>query len=275
MTADDVDFCLGLLRIVGWGNTREDVERMMHYEPDGCFVAAVDGVDAGIVASIGYGAVGWVGNLIVSPDLRGRGVGALLMEEAIRHLRESGAESVCLDSVPMAIPLYRRLGFRDVQPSLRFTGEGRQLEYRHAERMRPSDLSDVTELDRSVFGAPRGRVLRRVFEDFPETCFVARVGSDLTGFIMAKEGEGFHRIGPWICDPKRTDVAEDLLRCLMDELAGERLWAGVLGGNPASVDILRALGFSHVSTSLRMCLGHCESFGEVTWQFGLGGPDKG
>jgi GNAT superfamily N-acetyltransferase len=275
MTADDVEFCLGLLRIVGWGNTREDVKRMVHYEPDGCFVAAVDGVDAGIVASIGYGAVGWVGNLIVSPDRRGRGVGALLMEEAIRHLRESGAESICLDSVPMAIPLYRRLSFRDVQPSLRFTGEGRQLEYRHAERMRPSDLSDVTELDRGVFGAQRGRVLRRVFEDFPETCLVARAGGDLKGFIMAKEGEGFHRIGPWICDPERTDVAEGLLRRLMDELAGERLWAGVLEGNPASAEILSACGFSHVSTSLRMCLGHCESFGEVAWQFGLGGPDKG
>jgi GNAT superfamily N-acetyltransferase len=275
MTGDDADFCLGLLRIMGWGNTRGDVERMMHYEPGGCFVAAVDGVDVGMAASIGYGAVGWMGNLIVSPDQRGRGVGARLMEEAIRHLRESGVESVCLDSVPKAIPLYKRLGFRDVQPSLRFTGEGKPLESEHAERMKPSDLSDVVELDGRVFGAPRGRVLRRVFEDFPETCFVARAGGTLTGFIMAKEGEVFHRIGPWVCDPERADVAEDLLRRLMDEQAGERLWAGVLGGNPASAEILGACGFSHVSTSLRMCLGRCEPFGDVAGQFGLGGPDKG
>jgi GNAT superfamily N-acetyltransferase len=275
MTGDDADFCLDLLRIVGWGNTRGDFERMMHYEPGGCFVAAVDGVDVGMVASIDYGAVGWVGNLIVRPGLRGRGVGALLMEEAIHHLRERGVESVCLDSVPLAIPLYRRLGFKEVQPSLRFTGEGQPLESEHAKRMRPSDLPEVAELDGRIFGASRDRVLKRVFEDFPETCFVARVGGTLTGFIMAKEGEGFHRIGPWICDPDRADVAEDLLRRLMDELAGEKLWAGVLGGNPASAEILGACGFSHVSTSLRMCLGRCESLGDVVGQFGLGGPDKG
>ena len=39
MRKDDVDFCLSLLRIVGWWNTREEVERMMHHEPNGCFVA--------------------------------------------------------------------------------------------------------------------------------------------------------------------------------------------------------------------------------------------
>jgi hypothetical protein len=81
MRKDDVDFCLSLLRIVGWWNTSEEVERMMHYEPNGCFVAAMEGVDAGIAVSIIYGTISWVENLIVSPEHRGMGVGALLKGE--------------------------------------------------------------------------------------------------------------------------------------------------------------------------------------------------
>ncbi len=227
MTVGDLDFCLEMFRITGWGNTADDFRRMISYEPGGCFVARMGGEDVGMVGSICYGEVGYMGNLIVRPEHRGKGIGAALMNEAMDHLIDSGVKSSRLDAVPMAIPLYERLGFKGESLSLRFTGLASQKGSTGCERMDEMDLPEVSELDLRFFGAPRGRVLRRVHADFPGLCFVAREGSRLVGYIMAKEGEGRTRIGPWICEPGERGLAEKLLHRLMDEVAGSTLWAGV------------------------------------------------
>ncbi len=275
MTVGDLGFCLEMFRITGWGNTADDVLRMIAYEPGGCFVASLAGEDVGIVGSIMYGEVGYLGNLIVQPGHRGRGIGAALMNEAMEHLLESGVKSIRLDSVPKATPLYERLGFKGESLSLRITGLASQKGSTGCERMDEIDLPEVSELDLRLFGAPRGRVLRRVHADFPGLCFVAREGSRLVGYIMAREGEGRTRIGPWIGEPGERGIAENLLHRLMDEVAGSALWAGVPEGNQGSVEILEKNGFISGPSSHRMCLGECGETGIVEGIFGIGGPDKG
>ncbi len=275
MTAGDLDFCLEMFRITGWGNTADDVRRMISYEPGCCFAASLGGEDVGMVGSIGYGEVGYLGNLIVLPEYRGRGIGAALMNEAMEHLLDSGAKSIRLDSVPKAIPLYQRLGFREESLSLRFTGRASEKGSKGCERMMESDLPAVLSLDQEFFGVPRGKVLMRVYADFPGLCFVAREGSRLVGFIMAKEGEGRTRIGPWICKPNEGGIAENLLHRLMDEVAGSTVWAGVPEGNRGSVEILERNGFISGPSSHRMCHGECGDTGIVEGIFGVGGPDKG
>jgi ribosomal protein S18 acetylase RimI-like enzyme len=275
MTVGDLDFCLEMFRITGWGNTADDVRRMISYEPGGCFVASWGGEDVGMVGSICYGEVGYMGNLIVRPEHRVKGIGAALMNEAMDHLLDSGVKSIRLDAMPMAIPLYERLGFKGESLSLRFTGLASQNGSTGCERMDEMDLPEVSELDLRLFGAPRGRVLRRVHVDFPGLCFVAREGSRLVGYIMAKEGEGRTRIGPWICEPGELGLAEKLLHRLMDEVAGSTLWAGVPEGNQGSVEILERNGFIGSPSSHRMYHGECGETGMVEGIFGVGGPDKG
>jgi len=275
MTVGDLEFCIEMFGITGWGNTADDILRMISYELGGCFVASLDGEDVGMVGSIGYGEVGYLGNLIVRPEQRGQGIGATLMRVAMEHLLDTGVESIRLDAVPKGIPLYERLGFREEHLSLRFTGHATEKGSKGCERMMESDLPDVLSLDLRFFGASRGRVLRRVREDFPGLCFVARDGSRLAGFIMAKEGEGRIRIGPWMCEPGEPEVAERLLHRLMDEVAEGMLWAGVPEGNRASVEILGRNGFSSGPSSHRMCYGKCGETGIVKGIFGVGGPDKG
>ncbi len=275
MTSGDLDFCLEMFWITGWGNTADDVLRMISYEQGGCFVASMDGEDVGIVGSIGYGEVGYLGNLIVQPEYRGRGIGAILMKEAMQHLLDSGVKSIRLDAVPKALPLYERLGFKGESLSLRFTGLASETGSTGCERMDEMDLLEVSELDLRLFGAPRERVLRRVHADFPGLCFVTREDSRLVGYIMAKEGEERIRIGPWICEPDERGIAEKLLHRLMDEVAGSILWAGVPEENRGSVEILERNGFGNGPSSYRMCHGECGETGMVEGVFGVGGPDKG
>ena len=67
-----------------------------------------------------YGASGFVGELIVVKEKRGRGIGRQLLQHAIAYLHSRGVQNVLLDAPPAAVPLCERLGFRPVCRSLRF-----------------------------------------------------------------------------------------------------------------------------------------------------------
>jgi GNAT superfamily N-acetyltransferase len=275
MTLDDMGLYLRLMEIAGWGNTADDLRRLLHYEPEGCFIASLNGEDVGMVASTNYGEVGWIGNLVVFPKWRSGGIGTSLMKVAMGHLLDSGVRSIRLDSVAKSVTLYSRLGFRVEYPSLRFTGKGRHHQVQGTDRMEEPDLPSVMELDGEFSGLDRERMLRRVYGEYPSLCFVARDDEGIAGYIMAKPGEGIIRVGPWICVPESPDLADALLRRLMAEIAGEWIWVGVPALNSASVEILGKNGFGRISTSTRMCYGECGSLGNGKGVFGIGAADKG
>jgi len=272
VTLDDTETCLELFNLAGWGNTEEDLRRMLHYAPGGCFIAD-EGV--GMVSTVNYGIIGWIGNLIVRPDARGKGVGAKLMKKTIRHLRNSGVQSIRLDSVQKAVGLYKRLGFRKEFRSLRYRGVARSVEGGLATIMRETDIEEVTELDESFFGVSRERMLNRIYVEYPEHCFTAGDGSKMEGFIMAKRGDPVNRVGPWICNPERPDLAGCLWNSLMQSFEGEEMWIGIPEENRAAGDIVESTGFIEQPFATRMCLGECTPMGNVSGRFSIGAPDKG
>ncbi len=76
-----------------------------------------------VVADIGGVAVGFVGmktlsaevveisHLWVDPDRHGQGVGTLLVEQALRTARRSGARTIRVEADPDAVRFYARMGF--------------------------------------------------------------------------------------------------------------------------------------------------------------------
>ena len=275
MTRGDIDLVMRLQEMVGWGNTRADAERSLYYEPSGCFVASIDGVDVGMVNSFLYGEVGFIGNLIVLPETRGKGVGAALMSAAIERLTRDGAGTIHLDAVQKAIPLYERLGFKAEYWSLRYNGIATKAPHHSIEPMVKEDLEKVTTLDRRFFGLDRAQKLRRVQHDFPELCFKASKGGILHGFIMAKPGASNVRVGPWICDPKHAEYAEPLLNALSSKVDGRKLWLGIPEINKASVKVVSGKGFTQMPSSLRMSYGAHKKVEDTSGIFGIGASDKG
>ncbi|MCX6649925.1 MAG: GNAT family N-acetyltransferase [Candidatus Bathyarchaeota archaeon] len=275
MTHGDIDLVMRLQEMVGWGNTRADAERSLYYEPSGCFVASIDGVDVGIVNSFLYGDVGFIGNLIVLAETRGKGVGAALMTRAMERLTLDGAGTIRLDGVQKAIPLYERLGFKGEYWSLRYSGVAAKAPHHSIEPMIKEDLEKVAKLDRRFFGLDRAQKLRRVQHDFPELCFKASKGGELYGFIMAKPGVSNVRVGPWICDSKHAEYAEPLLNALSSKVDGRKLWVGVPELNKVSVKIVEGKRFTKMPPSLRMSYGVNKKVEDVSGIFGIGAPDKG
>jgi len=272
---EDLHFARYLTEIVGWDYSIGDFERLLYYEPEGCFIAEHDGEPVGIVSTTTYGKLAWVGSLIVLEHYRSKGIGSGLMKHAIHYLKTKDVETIRLDAVPKAIPLYKRLGFKEEYDSLRFIGTGQKITYRKVRRMKNDDLESVILLDTQFFGTYRERVLRRVYKDFQNSCFVSFADGNLVGYIMAKKGFDIIKIGPWICDPKHPEVAEELLKAVLNEARGMSIWVGVPDGNKRSVNILEKHGFVDQPKSVRMYYGKHDYVGLINGVFGIGSPEKG
>ena len=172
-TERDIDYVAESVQREGWGHTRRDVERCWLFEPDGCFIAEADGRRVGHVFSVRYDKAGWIGLLIVDPKERAKGVGKKLMQSAISYLHKSGTETIRLEAVERAVPLYRRLGFKDEFSSLRFSKQvnersslRRSTEAKMRARIRlmqRDDIENVANFDSRFFGANRLRVIRSLY----------------------------------------------------------------------------------------------------------------
>lgn len=264
-----------LMDMVDWGMTPDDYRRMLTFSSDGLFMASVDGTDLGMVSTTSYGPISWIGNLVVLPESRGLGLGAALMQKAIDYLTGTGAKSIRLDGVQLAVPLYHRLGFKDEYRSLRYTGVAKPHDETMTRPMMHDDLAAVETLDLAVFKGSRHGAIRYVHRNNPGLAFTSWDGDDLTGYIMAKRGKSNIKIGPWICKPGNVEVAEELLHSVMNQVQGEELWVGLPEGNMDGVRILESNGFKPLPSSLRMCYGDCSVVEKVQVVYGLGGPDKG
>lgn len=85
------------------------------------FMALKDGVAVGCVALLQMDDGGYeVAKMTVSEDLRGSGLGRLLMQRCIDAGAELGAKRLYLEtnsSLAPAIGLYRAMGFKDLAPA--------------------------------------------------------------------------------------------------------------------------------------------------------------
>jgi putative acetyltransferase len=102
---------------------RKELERLPgdYCPPDGCLLIASDhGSIAGCCAlrrlSIDTCEMK---RLYVRPESRGRGIGKALAERVIQEARRMGYHKMRLDTVPSmtrAVALYRKLGFKEIEP---------------------------------------------------------------------------------------------------------------------------------------------------------------
>jgi GNAT superfamily N-acetyltransferase len=86
MTVADVPLGMRLKEQAGWNQTEADWRRFLDLEPEGCFVAELDGQPVGTTTTCVFGSVAWVGMVLVDPAVRGRGVGRSLMKHALDWL---------------------------------------------------------------------------------------------------------------------------------------------------------------------------------------------
>ena len=142
--------------------------------------------------------------ILVDPSERGHGIGSRIVSGVLDRL--SDMRSVGLDATPLGQGLYARLGFVETSRLVRLeapptSGEEDESPVRP---LVPGDFDSVLSLDREVFGADRGDLLRAAASRAP--AFVALRDGTIAAYCFGRDGARSRQIGPV--------VAPDLTRVL-------------------------------------------------------------
>lgn len=274
--ASDISLAHELKNLAGWNQTEADWRGYLEFEPEGCFVAEVDGEPAGTATTIRYaGRVGWIGMVLVHPERRRLGIGTRLLRHAIEYLRQNGTACIKLDATPMGKKVYVPLGFLDEYEISRFEGTAPEIAKASDEvsMFDAEALPQLAAFDARAFGADRTRVLASMGRRDPGLCFLARDREGISGYLIAREGHRALQLGPWIArDPY---VAEQLLLAFFHRVPGRRVLVDVPGPNRAGREQIERWGFTVQRGFTRMFLGENLFPGDPARVFGTGGAEKG
>ncbi|MFX1588684.1 MAG: GNAT family N-acetyltransferase [Promethearchaeota archaeon] len=269
---EELNFAYKLTEIEEWGTSKEELEDLFLFSPQGFFIAESNGIPKGIVSTAFYGSFGVIGNLIVAKRFRGQGLGRNLMDYAINYLKSKGIRTILIDAVPQIISLYYQLGFQPICRSLRLEGNLTSNPVQNVRLMTLKDIDTVIQLDRKHFRGDRGYLLKRRFSLHPNLCHVLIRKDKLSGFIMGIPKENFILVGPWIVNPKETKP-QLLLQSLANSVNLNKFRLGILENNKRMVKLTQDLNFTEYFYSIRMIYG--KAFTHTNGLFAIAGPDRG
>lgn len=276
ISPSDFDFVIELAASEKIKYTQQDLTRILDYEPDGCFIATDGEKQLGIVSTITFGRVGWIGNLFVAKQARSRGTGTKLAKECLKYMQSRGVEFPKLYCFPNRVTFYRRLGFVTELNIEVSGGSGSRTPFTDVEQLRADSLDELIDFDEGFFGANRSKMLRRLYEDFGEYCFAAYADEKLVGYIMASGSEGDYEVGPWVCDPKyQGKFAEELLKAEINKLSDNRFELSSPMHNTLTESIIENRGLESTGVAVRMGFKQNVPIGITEGILGIGGLDRG
>ncbi len=223
MTPADLDWALALARDEGWNPGQDDAPAFLAADPDGFFVADVDGAPAAVISVVNHDPnTAFLGLYICRPDLRGHGIGLGLWTHALAH---AGDRTVGLDGVPDQEANYAKSGFVLAGRTHRYEG---QIEGHASDVVRSAKAQDrpaLAALEAKASGFRKDRFMSEWTRDTPtRKTIVMDRGSGPEGFATIRACQSGHKIGPLVA--ASADDAVTLLHAGAD-----------LANGPVIVDI--------------------------------------
>jgi len=238
-----IDAFLGSAAAEGWITDQAELEFLLSACPDSCLVYLFKSKPAAFITALRYERSAWIGNLLVLPAFRQRGLGRGLMEQVLRCLEQSGAETVWLTASADGAHLYRTLGFTRIDRVLRWRGAGRGT----IASIKPVSPATAVSLDSLGWGDGRGKI----FAALPETVSYFMAGDAF--LIQTATAAGVH-IGPWGASSAKAATAL-LAAAISGEGPAVEQFLDAPEKNRSAGEILSASGFSVSSSALLMYKG--------------------
>lgn len=255
MKPKDFGFAVELTNTMNWNMELEDFKFNRFLERNGCFTLFDDKNQVGVATCIGYGNVGWFGNLIIKPEYQQRGAGSLLVKCAIDFLHSKSIEAVGLYAYEHLKDFYSKLGFVADEDFVVLHSEKvkRVCDLDLSEQC--SDISLLASFDEKCFGGDRKRVLEAIIAKENNLCFSAFNENKLCGYVLVKRFSNMAEVGPLVCESDNQDVACGLLSHALSSLGG--LYASICLPKKQKfmIDYLVNIGFVEDFILSRMFLG--------------------
>ena len=256
MSVKDFAFAVHLTDTMNWNLVEEDFQFMKNLESKGCFIIQDKTERIGVATTICFGKIGWLGNVIVSEEYRGRGAGSLLVKYATKYLIKQRVETIGLYAYQNKIPFYQRLGFEYDSNFVVLMGKpDASSEQVHQREATKNDESEIIDLDHLCFGASRHKLLVPILEESNNVCYVSGEKGSIQGFVVTKVYPGMAEVGPLICQRGCPDIAVDLLKAALNRVRGLEVLTCVPEQESSIRDTLMRQGFSEAFHVARMFYG--------------------
>jgi GNAT superfamily N-acetyltransferase len=241
---DDVNDFLVLAAEEGWICYRWEFEFLLRSFAQGCLVARVADAPVAFITAIKYEKSGWLGNLLVRSDLRGKGIGSTLLKKSLMALVNAGTRTVWLTASDAGKAIYEQLGFIAIDTIKRWRGT---VTGAAAEGVSPYSRDDILAMDRAGWGDMRESILAEVIQR-------GKVAANGGGFLISQHTADGVQLGPWGAAGRET--AGELLDEALAGAGGEtRVFLDVPVRNVEAATLLHSRSFSIRGSTALMFLG--------------------
>jgi GNAT superfamily N-acetyltransferase len=258
MTAADVPLGMRLKAQAGWNQTEADWQRFLVMQPEGCFVAEVDGVPVGTTVACIFESVAWIAMVLVDKEHRSRGVGKALMQHALAFLDRHHIPTVRLDATPLGQPLYEKLGFAVEYSLARYEGVVRPVDEVVTEpktcvtsATRRHWLS-LVGLDRGITSTDRRKFLILLFQERPDEVRMVERTGHVSGYMTIRSGTEAVQLGPCLGWPL---AGLQLLADASHRYAGQKVFIDIPTGNGPAIRMAEQMGLQVQRQLVRMYQG--------------------
>ncbi len=240
----DVDDFLALADEENWICGRWEFDFLLRHFQRGCLAARLDDGPIAFITAVKYGSSGWIGNLVVRADQRGKGIGSTLMERSLQTLLDDGVRTVWLTASEKGRPIYELLGFRAIDRVGRWFGTGSSV---GCDEVSDLSLADILAADRAGWGDTRESIIAEVME-------LGMVITHDAGFLVCQPNAAGMMLGPWsvTCRENASLLLDAARRRAGADIP---LFLDVPESNDDATRLLRSREFTKRGGSLLMYLG--------------------
>ena len=249
MRPGEVESAVGRAADEGWNPGLYDGECHYAVDPDGWFVAELNGDVVGIVQFSNYDDnFSFGGFLVVKPGLRNLGIGNALLRAGLLHTEERicGADGV----FEMQDVYARKYGFIFAYRNIRWEGviEGeKDHRFLRAEEIL---FEELLEYDTRHFPAERRSFLEKWINQPESTSLVSKKDGEITGYGMIRRCVSGWKIGPLFAEDEV--VAEELFLALCGSVDSGPVYFDTPEPNVKAVAIAEKYGMAEVFGTARM-----------------------
>jgi Acetyltransferase (GNAT) domain len=195
-----------------------------------------------------------VAMMLVDESFRSRGIGRCLMKHALDELDSKGARTIRLDATSLGRPLYESLDFRAEATFARYVGVLPPADGPPELPVSPSSevVDGVAKFDLQVTGTDRGRLLRVLIEEHPESLQLAIESGEIAGFLLSRPGSRARRIGPCLASEQAAPL---LLGDVRRRYATEKITMDIPVDNAAAMALAASWGLNMTGLLTRMSRG--------------------
>lgn len=249
MKRDEAEFAIQMAAGEGWNPGIHDGEIFYETDPDGFFIAEIDGKPIGCASAVAYGdSFGFFGLYVVNPEFREKGIGTKLTEKSLEHL---GNRNIGLDGVLENEKKYQELmKFRSYYSNLRFEGKGGGEVPDGLVKISDIQFESLLEYDREMFPAPRSTFLEKWTKQPDSYAFAAVEAGKLKGYGVIRKCQSGYKIGPLFADD--PIIAEKIFLALKASVPDEAIYLDVPEPNKKAMEIANKYGMTVMFKTIRM-----------------------